>query len=192
MKFTARPNQQLPVSKPAERTYHTQDKSDWGPGSWTDEPDKISFTDEETGYPCLIVRNHNGALCGYVGVEKGHPAYRKNYNDVNVDVHGGLTYSDFCQDGPEDTTVCHIPEHGKPDHIWWQGFDTAHCWDVIPAMNARYRKLYEETKDPVWLPLLERATDDIFPTTYKDVPYVRAEVLGLAQQLKTMEASLAI
>lgn len=54
---------------------------------------------------------------GYVGVELGHPWYEKNYNDIDSNVHGGLTWSDH-EVGGEKT----------PD-IWWLGFDTAHGGD---------------------------------------------------------------
>lgn len=53
------------------------------------------------------------ALCGYVGVTEGHPAFRKHYDQVDVDVHGGLTY------GAEP----------NKDGVWWLGFDTAHAFD---------------------------------------------------------------
>ena len=52
----------------ADRQYSTMDKTGWGPGEWTDEPDKLQWVDEATGFDCLIVRNSLGALCGYVGV----------------------------------------------------------------------------------------------------------------------------
>ena len=62
--------------------YRTIDTAAWGDGPWATEPDKIQWPDEETGYPCLIVRNGQvgGFLCGYVGVPKGHPAYGLNYD----------------------------------------------------------------------------------------------------------------
>lgn len=66
------------------REWHNDDihdKASWGPGPWHDEPDKIQWVDEETGLDCLIVRNHGGALCGYVGVPDGHPAYGVGYSD---------------------------------------------------------------------------------------------------------------
>jgi hypothetical protein len=102
--------------------WRTFDKSAWGPGPWQNEPDKMQYRDKGTGYPCLIVRNNSGALCGYVGVPKGHPAYEKSY-DVswydengkerqmtpfeqamsNIAVHGGLTFADHCTPhAPED------------------------------------------------------------------------------------------
>lgn len=51
--------------------YRTADKSQWGEGPWTAEPDKRQWRDEATGLPCLIVRGPHGAFCGYVGVAGG-------------------------------------------------------------------------------------------------------------------------
>jgi hypothetical protein len=98
--------------------YRLTDKSAWTPGPWSDEPDKMQFRDEATGLPCLIVRNHGGALCGYVGVDPSHPWHGKSYSDAIgecgaecsdenhyshriesvINVHGGLTFSDGCSD----------------------------------------------------------------------------------------------
>ena len=78
--------------------YRTKDKSDWGTGSWQEEPDKKQWRDEATGLPCLIVRNHSGALCGYVGVPPEHRLYQSSYDadGVDVEVHGGLTFASLC------------------------------------------------------------------------------------------------
>lgn len=59
------------------REWHNTDKSSWGDGEWLHEPDKKQWTDQDTGYPCLIVRNRVGALCGYVGVPLDHPYFGK-------------------------------------------------------------------------------------------------------------------
>lgn len=59
--------------------YRTKDKSAWRPGPWQQEPDKVQWKDEETTLPCLIVRNHSGAWCGYVGVAEGHPLHGTEY-----------------------------------------------------------------------------------------------------------------
>ena len=37
-----------------------------------------------------------GSWCGYVGVRGNHPAAGKDYDDLDVLVHGGLTYADYC------------------------------------------------------------------------------------------------
>lgn len=56
------------------------DKSSWAPGEWHSEPDKLHWIDNETTYPCLIVRGPAGALNGYVGVPIYHPAYGLSYD----------------------------------------------------------------------------------------------------------------
>lgn len=97
------------------KEYRTFDKSAWPRGPWDDEPDKKQWQDGVTGLPCLIVRNRVGALCGYVGVPKSHPAHGMDYgvsmydsegNEramspaeqalYDVQVHGGLTFSSSC------------------------------------------------------------------------------------------------
>lgn len=80
-------------------SYHdVEDKSDWGDGAWQREPDKMQWPDERTGMPCMMVRGPSGSWCGYVGVLPGHPAYGQPYQDIDVSVHGGLTFSDVCAD----------------------------------------------------------------------------------------------
>ena len=115
---------------------------------WLKEPDRVLFKYE--GFPCLLNRAPTGAWCGYVGVPPGHPAHGKDYGDVEVHVHGGLTYSDSCQ---EDGPICHVPEPGEPDDVWWLGFDCAHYNDFAPKhddpeseMNRHMASLY-----PDWL-----------------------------------------
>lgn len=116
--------------------YTFVDKAAWPRGLWDDEPDKVQWQDQATGLPCLIVRNDSGALCGYVGVMKGHPCYARHYDDYSLTVHGGLTFSDFCSPHKKEHGICHIVEDGEDDHVWWLGFDCAHCSDVIPQFEA--------------------------------------------------------
>lgn len=147
------------------------DKSTWGDGPWQTEPDRVEF--EHLGFPCLIVRvPHSGHLCGYVAVPPGHPAYRLRYDSVNVDVHGGLTYSESCQG-----QVCHVPKPGEADDVWWLGFDHAHLGDLCPYRAARDAQRYRETGDSIWL-------NEAGYDTYKTVAYVTNEIKKLAQQLR--------
>ena len=167
-----------------ERTYTTVDKSEWGDGPWQDEPDKVQWKDEATGLPCLAKRHGRaGHWCGYVGVPEGHPAFGKDYDDVRVatddgwpDAHGGLTYAAHCQEGDEAEAICHIPDPGEPDHVWWLGFDCAHSGDLSPGYAALDRKRYEETGDSLWL---SRGSYE----SYRDLRYVRGVVRRLAGQL---------
>ena len=159
--------------------YITQDKSEWGEGPWNNEPDKIQWLDKNTELPCLIVRNRGGALCGYVGVSPSHPLHGVGYNDGDwetspeaiFNVHGGLTFTGSCMQGDKSKVVCHVPDKGEEDNIWWFGFDCAHCEDYSPAYEARYKGL--------------KIGD--FGGEYRTIEYVLKEVRQLASQLKEKE-----
>ncbi len=83
---------------------------------WDLEPrGPIEWNDEATGYQCVARRGGSGAWCGYVAVPEDHPAFGLDYEDplvVDIDVHGGLTYSG---------------ERGF-------GFDCAHYGDLVPSL----------------------------------------------------------
>ncbi|WP_075510288.1 hypothetical protein [Mycobacterium ostraviense] len=66
----------------------------------------------EHGIPWVTCRAPlYGAANGYVKIPAGHHWHGLDYDAINVDVHGGLTYAD-----------------GD-----WIGFDTAHCGDIWPG-----------------------------------------------------------
>ena len=135
---------------------------------WDTEPSRVEWKDEATGYACLLVRNESmGNLCGYVAVPPGHPAHGKPYDDVEVSVHGGLTYAHACQGD-----ICHAPEPGEPDNVYWFGFDCAHAYDLMPLMAERER-------ERGWPAMGE-------PGVYRNVAYVQAECASLARQLKEL------
>lgn len=145
-----------------------------GVGPWNDEPDKKQWLDKETGLPCLIVRNPMGALCGYVGVSKEHPLFNKDYDEVGVEVHGGLTFSDFCQEGGK---ICHEVCEGEDDKVWWLGFDTAHLGDLVPNME------YIRKNNPSMGQFRDMGRLDV----YRDLDYVQLQCRYLAKQLKELE-----
>lgn len=94
--------------------YRTIDKTGWGEGPWTWEPDKVQLADEATGLPCLIRRSPSaGSLCGYVGVPEGHPWHGLDYGEIDAEVHGGLTFAGAC-DGDEADGICHKPDAVVP------------------------------------------------------------------------------
>ena len=158
--------------------YHTEhDKlKRWGDGPWVDEPDKVQWQDKATGLPCLARRGQFGGLCGYVGVSPGHPAYGKRYNDVYVDVHGGLTYAAKCSHGEEDKSICHIPGDGEPDDVWWLGFDCGHYMDFSPGLV------------PVDHPTLGLGKLSSFEKLeYRTLDFVQNECRRLAKQLSDPE-----
>lgn len=229
--------------------YRTLDKSEWGAGPWHSEPDKMQWRDEATGLPCLMVRNHGGAWCGYVGVAKGHPFYEVEYSGVAklpketlakmlaargvsdlyaddlekgevrvesiLDAHGGITFADACGDHSrasweswrkrkaqyeaeakkypqgdaarflrewgdcfddygkwisrtESVGICHVPEEGEPQRVWWFGFDCSHSGDITPSYDFSRRCAFGDA-------------------VYRDVEYVREQVAALAAQLKSVQ-----
>lgn len=225
------------------REYTTEDKSEWGPGPWQDEPDKVQWVDEATGLDCLMVRNSAGTWCGYVGVGPDHPWHGIDYSacimgedcdedperyycdhrpDGIVRVHGGLTFASACQEPTEEEwskigdriadpsllaeaekyptgdasrrldelrrqedmsleewaeyqqarRICHVPAAGRPDNVWWFGFDCAHAGDLCPAYAARFGGSFASEYE-----------------TYKARGYVEGEVRALAKQLAAVEVT---
>lgn len=136
------------------------DKSRWAKGEWDSEPDRVDFV--HVGYACLLLRNNLGNWCGYVAIPSDHPLYGKKDADVNV--HGGLSYAAKCS-GP----ICHAPEPGMPDDVWWLGFDTAHVFDVSPALERLGLKEF------------------FGGSSYKNLTYVRKETESLAEQLRDLK-----
>mgnify|MGYP001616638723 CR=1 FL=1 len=129
------------------------DKSTWRKGEWDNEPDRVDFIHAK--FSCFILRNYLGSWCGYVGVPSNHPYYEKDYNNLDIDVHGGLTYAGSCNE-----SICHIPEEGMPDDVWWLGFDTGHYMDICPSINLTFG-------------------DGV----YRDMEYMISETKKLAEQL---------
>jgi hypothetical protein len=157
----------------------SDNKADWGPGPWQDEPDHFKWVDETTGLACMINRGPMGHLCGYVGVPPSHPLFGKSCNapdDVwelterqkfwkihvngikeyllaDIEVHGGLTFADaWSEDDPN----------------FYFGFDCAHAYDLSPKIkDLTAKKSFQEV--------------------YRDWAYVKTEVESLAKQLKAIK-----
>jgi hypothetical protein len=91
---------------------------------WENEPDHAEW-ENEVGYKCRISRmERSGALCGYVGIPKGHTFWGVSYDEgdeeldaIADDVHGGFTYTEQGDDG-----------------YWYFGFDTTHADDFAPKL----------------------------------------------------------
>lgn len=120
------------------------------------------------GLLCCILRNtFLGTLSGYVAVPKEHPFFEKDYDELPVSVHGGLTYG--------DTSLGGIEKDVFPDPLYWFGFDTAHGGDIWP-----YEPTYEIKGEQV----APFAISNSWPgNTYKDFNYVKEQVISLADQL---------
>lgn len=108
------------------------------------------------GLPYRLHRNQWGSWCGYVGVFHDHPAYNKDYNDLenDIQVHGGITFAG----------KVHEWGHGN---LWWLGFDTGHCND-LNLINLHFPDFPNQ------------------PITYKNKRYTIKECRDLAKQLNEM------
>jgi hypothetical protein len=137
------------------------DRTGWPTGPWDAEPDRLEWR-TKAGLPGLIKRSPmSGSWCGYVAVPPGHPLHSRDYDDVNIAVHGGLTYG-----GPCRGAICHVPEPGEADNVWWLGFDCGHHLDISPG-----------------IPGMAKTFADLSEVQYRDVAYVTAEVEQLAEQV---------
>lgn len=69
-----------------------------------------------------------GYANGYVAIPPGHPCYNKHYDEIDVEVHGGLTFS---HDANSLIVLGRHPEVLTEDFkdYWIVGFDTRHYED---------------------------------------------------------------
>ncbi len=171
------------------QTLEAIDKSTWGDGPWQSEPDRHQW--QHAGYACLMVRHeHFGYWCAYVGVDRAHPQYgkdwRKNEALQDLDIGRHINYSASCGD-----RVCHVPEPGMPDDVWWLGMDFGHAFELAPAMEARDRELAKTI--PALAALRERVAErvaerpEFLREVYRDFAYVQEETEALARALRLLE-----
>lgn len=137
-------------------------------GPWDDEPDKIQWVDKATDLDCLMVRQHFGAWCGYVGVPRKHRFHGLPYEMIDLDVHGGLTFADRCAPGEPIDGICHIAWEGRESESWWFGFDCGRAWDVMPGLHVAHHDLR------------------LAGAVYRDEAWVTNEVTNLAAQLAVL------
>jgi hypothetical protein len=84
-------------------------------------PDDVLGQGEHMGYEWMIVNSGIGHRCGYVRVPHGHPWHGADPDNLDVDVHGGITFAapdlPCAKDGPDDA--------------FWFGFDCMHAGDAV-------------------------------------------------------------
>ena len=106
---------------------------------------------ESYDFKCMarinVLSPTNTSPVGYVGLPKEHPDYGKHYDDIDVEVHGGLTFAGYGTKIPG----------GPDDRLWYVGFDCMHAYDYdpfstssegLPLMisNKSIEYVYEETE----------------------------------------------
>jgi hypothetical protein len=98
-------------------------------------PFKIEREWTAYGFKCVVVQAREAQhRCGYVRIPPSHVDYNKEHDNIDVNIHGGLTFSQL-----EDC----IEEDGKG---YWIGFDCAHFQDAMVDPNVDISSVSEETK----------------------------------------------
>ncbi len=99
------------------------------------------------GFKCMIIFNElivaNTKIknqkwrCGYIGIIKQHPLYKKDYNEIEerwgTSVHGGLTFSEIGDD------------RFYLKNYWWIGFDCNHSNDDMRYWT--FERVKKEVKE---------------------------------------------
>jgi len=131
---------------------------------WEEEPDFLEF--EANGFVCQIRRHPSlGILNGYMRVPVDHPWYPSmgterywhHYNQIEADVHGGLTFSNTFEE-------CYMEQEIQDRHHYYIGFDCGHCGDYIP--HSEYQIPHFSGGNGV----------------YRDINYVRKNLISLTRQ----------
>jgi len=99
----------------------------------------------ENGVRYLIMRGPN-SLCCYLGVPKDHPLANRSYDDIPLDCHGGLTFSE-----KGDGEI-------RPEGWFWYGWDYGHAGDVsfddlkyTMISSDEHKWIVEDVKKEIWL-----------------------------------------
>lgn len=166
--------------------YRNPERHPRGTGPWSDEPDKLAWVDAATGLSCIILRQVNGTLGGYVAVPAGHPLWGFAYDaipaDLGITAHRGLDYSESCRAYErESIAICHVSDRRRSgrahpggrqqntsDDTWWFGFGCDKPGDLVPDG---------------YKPPLHREEGEV----YRTIDYIYEETRSLARSLKAIE-----
>ncbi len=124
----------------------------------------------EEGYLAAVTLSSIGHRCGYVGITEEHRFFKKKYSDLDINVHGGLTYSKIASTYPSPSF----------EGLYTLGFDAGHVWDARDFEALQRYKLNQEQKDFIeWLKKCE-----VDNTSIRTLDYMVNECNSLSKQLK--------
>ena len=92
---------------------------------------KVEKVEEYKGYKYVVIGTSMGHRCGYVGISTDNELYGVDYCNLQLNVHGSLTYSENSESNYPIKTE---------EKLWWIGFDCAHYmdgkdFDLIKELN---------------------------------------------------------
>lgn len=146
-----------------------------GNDPWNNEENRYSFYYK--GYLCLILRNHLGSLCGYVGVTSTNVFYQAE-PPMDLIVYGNISYA-----GYGDTETIGAPWFQRPitdaegRTLWWVGFTCSSSDDFCPAFAESVKDAVE--KETPYIP----ASMGGIAGEYKDLSFVIEELVVLVDQI---------
>lgn len=131
---------------------------------------------EYKGLACVVLFMPMGYRCGYVGLPEENKYYRKNYEDIPVECHGGLTYSSDTLFGQTD------------NNTWWIGFDCGHFCDGLDIeLIYSYYNDTLETMGPVsrntYIGSIERMFDIHSEYPVRTLEYIENECRNIINQI---------
>lgn len=118
----------------------------------------------------FIVLRGPCSLCAYAGIPLAHPLAGFHYDDLPINAHGDLTFSD-AGDGKL-----------RPKGFWWYGWDYGHC-DDCAFYYLEYPIFQSRANGKKWT--VKEVVDDSWEAL-RDMANLKklAEQLGLAHRIK--------
>ena len=156
------------------------------------------------GFRCIGIFGDSGTRCGYVGIPKGHPLYKKDYQDsVNMkledfkepfDKRGIIGILCNVLEGDDKVHICTLfnvhggitfadggedSEYPVKSDLWWLGFDCAHYDDAKDLVTLK--KEFDNTRTDLIIKMEEEWP--ISDTTVRTKEYVVSELKSLVDQI---------
>lgn len=118
----------------------------------------------------FVIVSYGVHPCAYVRVPKNHPFYKRDYNELDITCHGGLTFGDDLK---------HVIPNDESD-AWYVGWDYAHVGDYeilsnipnfsfIEGKQWTTEEIYEDVKRVIDQLINYEDTKRIRNCTYKEV-----------------------
>jgi len=103
----------------------------------TERTKQVLCRGEYKGFNFVIV-SYGTHPCAYVEIPKSHPLYETDYDCIDIDCHGGLTF---------DGDLLFVDDSLKG---WYIGWDYAHPGDYVGYMLGVYEDLGTPCADKKW------------------------------------------
>lgn len=132
---------------------------------------------EYKGFQCSVILQSLGHRCGYVNLESKEKSkfFGVDYDNIPIDVHGCLTYSD-----------CKLVDH---EDGYWIGWDYAHYMDG-KDYEALVKNFSDDEEQRKQIALL-KSIDERFETNYGHIyslDEVVADCKSVADQIIKLES----